>query len=323
MARFDSKTELSLQLLKQLYVEERLSIKEVANRFGCGETTVGRALRAQGIAIRNKHDYRLEMSRAELERLYCDEELTEDAIGRVFGCNGRTVGRRLEEYGIPRRPTGSAPKYAVPPEVLLSWSADLAYAIGLLTADGNLNKDRSRVEFISTDTDLIDLYCRALRLGDIHVVFTPQQSRQSWYQVKLSDRDFRAFIEEVGLTPAKSKTLGPLRVPDPVFRDFLRGVLDGDGSWYIAPSWSGRYRYLRVELCSASLDFLEWMTGRIEQLSGLRGHLQKKAGREAYNLLFIGQKARELGNYVYYSDEVLALPRKRRVWQQMQGHNQN
>ncbi|PKO21382.1 MAG: hypothetical protein CVU38_15045 [Chloroflexi bacterium HGW-Chloroflexi-1] len=71
------------------------------------------------------------------------------------------------------------PKYAVPPEVLVSWSADLAYAIGLLTADGNLNKDRTRVEFISTDKDLIDLFCQALQLEDIHVVFTPPRLRRN------------------------------------------------------------------------------------------------------------------------------------------------
>ncbi len=64
-------------------------------------------------------------------------------------------------------------------------------------------------------------------------------------------------------------------------------------------------------------------SGKIEQLFELQGHLQKKASREAYNLLFIGQKALELGGYVFYADDVLALPRKRNVWQHMQKYNQN
>lgn len=323
MTRFDPKTQLSRELLEQLYNGDRLTIEEIAGQVGCGATTIGRALRAYDIPIRSKHDYRLEISHDELERLYCREGLTEAEIGRRFDCNGRTIGRRLVGYGIPRRPVGSAPKYAVPPEVLGSWSANLAYAIGLLTADGNLNKDRIRVEFISTDKELIDLFCQALRLGDIHVVFTPQQSRSAWYQVKFSDRAFRAFLEEVGLTSAKSKTLGRLLIPDSVFPDFLRGVLDGDGSWYVSKSWSGRYQYLRVELCSASLIFIEWVASKIEQLFGLQGHLQKKRATEAYSLLFIGSKALELGGYVFYADDVLALPRKRQIWQRMKKYNQD
>jgi len=322
MTRFDPQKQLSCELLTQLYRDDRLTMEEIAHRMGCGATTVARALRVHHIPIRSKHDYRLEISRDELIRLYCEEGLTEDAIGRLFACNGRTIGRRLEEFGISRRPIGSRPKYIVPPEVLTVWSADLAYAVGLLTADGNLNKGRTRVEFISTDKELIDLFCKALRLQDVHVVFTPQQTRASWYQIKLSDRAFRGFLEEVGLTSTKSKTLGPLQIPDPVFPDFLRGVLDGDGSWYVAESWSGRYRYLRVELCSAGLNFIEWIASKIAQLCGLQGHLQKKRSREAYSLLFIGVKALELGDYVFYSNDVLALPRKRQVWQQMQKHNQ-
>jgi hypothetical protein len=38
------------------------------------------------------------------------------------------------------------------------------------------------------------------------------------------------WLAEVGLTPAKSLTLGPLTVPDENFADFFRGCLDGDGS---------------------------------------------------------------------------------------------
>jgi hypothetical protein len=37
----------------------------------------------------------------------------------------------------------------------------------------------------------------------------------------------------IGLTPAKSLTLGPLSVPDEYFADFFRGCIDGDGTMLV------------------------------------------------------------------------------------------
>jgi hypothetical protein len=319
MPRFDPKTVFSCQLLKQLYVEDRLSIKEIARRFGCGETTVGRELRAHGIAIRDKHDYRLELSRAELERLYCEGGFTEDVIGRLFDCSGRTVGRRLEEFGIPRRQNGPVARHCVSPTLLSSWTPELAYAVGLLAADGCLAKERAEVEFVSAETELIELFCRALQLGDVRPTVAKQRSGGApWYRVRLNDGGLRSFLEETGLTPAKSRTLGALQLPDGVFRDFLRGALDGDGSWYISQHWNGRYRYLRVELSTASLCFGEWVRAKVEQLADLRGNLHENSRGSAYQLLYIGRKALALGAWIYYAPDVLALSRKRLIWQEMQ-----
>ena len=172
MARFDPKTALSRQLLEQLYVAERLSIKEVANHFSCGETTIGRALREHGIATRSKHDYRLEISRTELARLYCEDGLTEDAIGQVFGCDGRTIGRRLEECGIQRRHSGPVAEHRVPSTLLTAWTPELAYAVGLIAADGCLAKDRAE---------------KALALG-AWVYYAPDvlalsRKRQIWHEM--------------------------------------------------------------------------------------------------------------------------------------------
>lgn len=318
MARFDPKTALSRQLLEQLYVAEGLSIKEVANHCGCGETTVGRALREHGIATRNKHDYRLEIPRAELERLYCEDGLTEDAIGQVFGCNGRTIGRRLEEGSIQRRHSGPVAEHRVPSTLLASWTPELAYAVGLIAADGCLARDRAEVEFVSAEIELIELFCRALHLGDIRpTVARHPPSGRSWYRIRLNDRELRMFLEEIGLTPAKSHTINSLQIPDEVFRDFLRGALDGDGSWYISQHWDERYRYLRVELCSASLSFVEWIRGKVERLAELWGGVHENRRGHAYNLLYIGRKALALGEWVYYAPDVLALSRKRQIWQEM------
>ena len=50
------------------------------------------------------------------------------------------------------------------------------------------------------------------------------------HRIAWSDRRFYDWLTTVGLTPAKSLTLGPLAIPDDYFADFLRGCIDGDGS---------------------------------------------------------------------------------------------
>jgi hypothetical protein len=48
----------------------------------------------------------------------------------------------------------------------------------------------------------------------------------------------------IGLTPAKSLTLGPLAIPDDYFPDFFRGCIDGDGSVLV---YTDRYHAAKNE----------------------------------------------------------------------------
>jgi hypothetical protein len=142
--------------------------------------------------------------------------------------------KNLRAYGIPIRPQGSLGQRHVPEEVLASWTPDLAYVVGLVTADGNLVKRNRNVILTVTDLELLDLYCGCLRLDPaIEPRLHPKQGEncKQAYTVKFTDYWYRDFLESVGLTPNKSKTLGPLKIPDQVFADFLRGCWDGDGWW--------------------------------------------------------------------------------------------
>src|SRR2546425_13370507 len=93
------------------------------------------------------------------------------------------------------------------------------------------------------------------------------------YRVQWSDRRFYRWLLGIGLTPAKSLTLGPLDIPDEYFADFLRGCIDGDGSIvtyvdrYNTPK-SPAYVYTRlfVSIVSASPRFVEWKQAKVRSL---------------------------------------------------------
>jgi len=254
---------------------------------------------------------RIELPRDELYRLYWDENLSSKAIGAKFGCDGLTVIARLRDYGIPLKARGwhKLVRY-VPDSLLDNWPcADLAYVVGLIASDGNLQKQNNCMILVSTDRELVDLSAFILKLEEPHITVADQGfPRKPAYMLQVCDHRFRAFLEELGLTPQKTYTIGALAIPDAVFRDFLRGELDGDGGWQIPSGWRD-YKYLVAKFTSRSQSYLEWISESVYRLTGIEGALQ--ASRLFYN----GKKAEALGEWLYYDKQLLCLQRKRQIWE--------
>lgn len=81
-----------------------------------------------------------------LRRLYVDERLTTTEVAARLACGATTVGRRLRELGIPARPRGPSPGYAVEggtavPYRRTQWSRETAYVVGLIATDGNVSRN--------------------------------------------------------------------------------------------------------------------------------------------------------------------------------------
>src|SRR3989344_3175739 len=113
------------------------------------------------------------------------------------------------------------------------WTPNLAYVIGLLTTDGNLSKDGRHITMCSSDPDLLQTFILCLNLKTKMVQsFNNGFAKKPSYRVQFSDAQFYRWLLTIGLFPAKTYTLGKIRMPDLYFRDFLRGHLDGDGSVY-------------------------------------------------------------------------------------------
>ncbi len=94
--------------------------------------------------------------------------------------------------------------------------------------------------------------------------------------LQFGSRTFYDFLLSIGLTPAKSKTLKALKIPDPYFADFLRGCLDGDGNIHVFYHPESRRGQLALRLVSASLDFLQWLRQEVAHRFGIRrGSIQK------------------------------------------------
>ncbi len=141
---------------------------------------------------------------------------------------------------------------------------DLWYLVGLIATDGCLSGDGRHVNITAKEISFLEQIKKAF--GFVHKIGMKRSGNRVniSHQIQISNRNFYEFLLEVGLTPKKSLTLQGLEVPEECFHDFIRGVIDGDGSirrWI--HSSNGREQW-SLSIYSASASFIRWLEKVIE-----------------------------------------------------------
>jgi hypothetical protein len=148
-----------------------------------------------------------------------------------------------------------------------AWTSEFAYAVGLITTDGNLSPDGRHISFTTKDRQLAQLYHDCLGLDNaIGRKGRGSSLEKPYFVVQFGSVQFYAFLLSIGLHPAKSHTLGALQVPDKLFFDFLRGCVDGDGTIGSFSHPESIHPQIRLRLASASPVFLAWIHRTIRKL---------------------------------------------------------
>lgn len=201
-------------------------------------------------------------------------------------------------------------------KVKLVWSPNFAYAIGLLASDGCILGDGRHIELTSKDEEQLRNFLIAL---DIEVKITIKHSSigNEYKRVQFGDVLFCRFLGTIGLTPAKSKTIGVLKIPAKYFFDFLRGSFDGDGSFYsyFDPRWRSSFMFYTVFI-SASKKHIDWVRQEIEKRLKIKGHITEDGNGSTFQLKYAKADSLELLPEMYYDDRVIHLSRKYKKIQQ-------
>jgi len=170
--------------------------------------------------------------------------------------------------------------------------------------------DGRHIDFTSKDKELVLLFRDCLGLHNKIGKKTREREKiKRYYRIQFGDKYFYEFLVSLGLTPAKSKVLNNLYIPDEYFADFLRGCVDGDGSIGTFTHPESQYPQLRVRLSSASTPFLKWIKEKIArntQIAG--GWIEIKENISV--LVYAKADAIVLLRFVYYSRKVPCLNRK-------------
>ena len=197
----------------------------------------------------------------------------------------------------------------------VEWGLELAYAVGLITTDGNLSPDGRHINFTSKDESLCLLFKKCLGLENvIGKKARGGEHNKKYFVVQFGSLQFYKFLLSIGLTPAKSKTVGPLLIPDAFFSDFLRGCIDGDGNISETKHPESQHIQLRLRLCSASEDFLIWILAQSKRLYGTAGGwISTPVTKSIYMLNFGKADSVQILKAIYPHSCIYALNRKMRI----------
>jgi len=130
--------------LIRLYCDEKLTQKQIADKFGVNRCTVSQWMKRYHIPTRSKsemHFYwknvrkeREKVFRPLLEKLYWEEKLTQPEIAKKLGTTQAMISKWMRKYGVARRSRSEAHTRKID----LSPTPDLAYILGVLKGDGDV-----------------------------------------------------------------------------------------------------------------------------------------------------------------------------------------
>ncbi len=197
-------------------------------------------------------------------------------------------------------------------KIKIQWSPEFAYAIGLITTDGSLSNNGRHINFTSKDKQLISLFVEALKIKNkIGMKGSGRSEEKKYFVVQFGDVNFYKFLQSLGLSPKKSKTVGAINTPDNYFFDFLRGHFDGDGTFYSYwdPRWPSSFMFY-TELISASQKHILWLQSKLSYFLDINGHITKSAKQSCYQLKYAKGESLKLFPRIYCRGNKLCLTRK-------------
>jgi intein-encoded DNA endonuclease-like protein len=198
-------------------------------------------------------------------------------------------------------------------KVSIKWSANFAYAIGLIASDGSLSKDGRHISFTSKDKEQVENLNKALgveyRIGKKS---GGAGLEKKYFIVQFCDVLFYDYLLSIGITPNKSKTIGEIKIPKKYFFDFLRGSFDGDGCFYsyYDPRWKSSFMYYTTFM-SASMEHIVWLRSEISKKLGIEGHITHCNNASVHQLKYAKQDSSKILECMYNDSSVICLSRKR------------
>ncbi len=198
------------------------------------------------------------------------------------------------------------------------WTPNMAYVLGYFSADGSMYKNSNGgcyISFTSSDLILIETIKSLLHLSNKIEIYQPNDiKRKIRYALQIGSKIvFKRFLD-LGLTPAKSLTLILPPIRNSLLKHFVRGYFDGDGCVFYGYSKrknrKGYMRHLQINIRCGSKQFLESLQDKLAPLCNLNGGSLYFHSR-AYSLAYSGQDVVKLYSFMYPSEHVPCLERKR------------
>lgn len=141
-------------------------------------------------------------------------------------------------------------KYTVNENFFKVWSQEMAYILGMIFTDGNLDKSKFRIRISSIDDQILNDINNAI--GSNRPISLEKNKNGEWLTLTIDNKEIYNDLLNLGLTPNKTKSCKTPNIPNEYLNDFLRGVIDGDGCVYEKVIKNSRLPILSIDIATAS-----------------------------------------------------------------------
>lgn len=284
-------------VLRENYATE--SAYAVGKRLGRSEGAVWLRARALGLSKRPEvHHPWTDAELAVLAHLYSTEPAA--VIAERLGRTPSAVAQQGRALGLVSN------KSLVSGSIVTDYfheidTAEKAYILGLLAADGNVGDDAGITFGLQAKDGHLVRFVHA-KLAPKHALSVTKTGFVSFTFVS---HQMAADLARWGIVPRKSRVITWPSALGALQRHFLLGYFDGDGSTFLV-----RGRYPGWSVCSGSQEFLLGLRAYTETAAGIGFEKMKHRPQVAiYELVTTGSGAYTVDNWLH--QDGLGLARKR------------
>lgn len=229
-------------------------------------------------------------------------KISEREMARKLNIGKTTVNRWRKELGFVIK------KDTVNEDFFKTWTAEMAYIMGYIFTDGNINwkpeKSYRALTITASEKDKKHLEKIRLKLKSTKELLYSKSTKS--YRLIVNNKTICTDLMKLGLTPRKSLTVRFPKVSEKCLRHFIRGVIDGDGNVrYVKRK---RSPYFEITVSSGSKAFLEEMAEKISSSLGINGKVRKNKN-DVFILQYSCRRGLDLAKWVY-KNKNLCLNRK-------------
>lgn len=200
-----------------------------------------------------------------------------------------------------------------------NWSPKMAYVLGYFAADGSMYKNprgSCYVSFTSTDIELVELIRKIINVpNNIEAYKFKSRNWKTRYTLQIGSKTAFNRLLQLDFTPNKSRNLKFPHVPSCLLGHFMRGYFDGDGciefGYFKRKQRNNRLsKRFSFRLTSGSQAFLNNLATSVIGVANIdSGKIYP--GKNAYVLAYSRKDMLKLYNFIYPSDHLPCLKRKR------------
>lgn len=226
--------------LESLYFNQGLSPREIAKILGHSDFGIRKRMRQLGISLRDmksgtqqrRWKGKTKPTKERLEELYVNQRLSVHEIGVIFDVSGPCIWDYLNAFGIPRNTTSelNAERYHNTrrnDDFFKVWTPEMAWVLGLMFTDGNVNKTMNAAQLTSIDTEMLEQVARLMGSKS-----KPKFHQGRTYTIQIGATTTCEDLVTLGCVPNKSRVMQFPIVPEDLLSHFVRGLWDGDGSLF-------------------------------------------------------------------------------------------